>query len=474
MSLPEDFSDLVDAVLEGRADETQFERFQKLLRDDPKLIDAYTDQAHLHALLEWRAGRVGQSALPEDFAPLIDALLEGRADDAQFERLQSLLRQRPDLVDAYTDQAELHALLEWRAGRVAKPARRRGWVGAAAAAVLLAALGSLFLAPEGRVEVATVLECSDESIPAGSRIPLGPLAVGDATLRLAFDRGVFLTIEGPAEMDVVSGMELRMGRGRATARVEPLGRGFLLGTPEARVRDLGTEFGVDIESSGATGVAVFEGVVDLLHPSDPVRLLKGEGRRIQNGKVERLVSIERDASSGVWNSRPYPEGVIASVSDNLRGAGRFYQIVRGGFGEDAVAFVDRLHEWNGIGETGLPSELVGADYVMPFMDDKLTAAFEMTVSLSHDAELYVFWDDRCPPTAWLLDAFEDTRLDVGLDEGPFKRNPLTTARGPGKSVDTVFSVWRRKSDKAGEVRLGSLGQTAGGYAMYGVAAKGLE
>jgi hypothetical protein len=417
--------------------------------------------------------------IPEEFSSLCDAVLDGRADEAQFDRFQALLRSNPRLVDAYTDQAHLHALLEWRAGRVrpeAKPLPRRGWAGLAAAAALLFSLGVLQLAPAGRLEVATVLECSDESVVPGSRVKLGDdIFVGDATLRLAFDRGVWLTIEGPADMRVVSGMELRMGRGRATARVEPLGRGFLLGTPAARVRDLGTEFGVDVDFSGSTGVAVFEGEVDLLHKGDPLRLLKGEGRLIQDGKMERLVSIERDAEGGVWTSRPAPVGVIASVRDNLRASGRFYQIVRGGFGEDATAYVDRSHEWNGLGEIGLPEELMGADYIMAIMDDKRSEAFEMTVTLSHAAELYVLWDDRCPPAKWLKESFEDTRLDVGLDEGPSKDQPaFSTARGPGKSVETRFSVWRRRSDEAGEVRLGSMGRGAEKYAMYGVAAKGRE
>ncbi|HEX7899850.1 MAG TPA: FecR domain-containing protein [Planctomycetota bacterium] len=419
--------------------------------------------------------------IPEDFSSLIDAVLEGRADEAQFDRFQALLRADPRLIDAYTDQAHLHALLEWRAGRVrpeqARPVRRFAWAGAAAAAAMLAAMSSLFLAPNAPIEVATVLECSDESLRPGSRVKMGEgLYLGDAMLRLAFDRGVWLTVEGPAEMDVVSGMKMIIRRGRATARVEPLGQGFTLETPEARVVDLGTEFGVDVDSAGATGVAVFEGEVDVLHGGEPLRLLKGQGRMIQGGKAERLVSLERDPSLGVWNPRPYPEGVIASVSDNLARRARFYQIVRGGFGEDAPAYVDRSHEWNGIGELGLPAELQGADYVMACMDDKRTDSFQMTVKLSHPAELYVIWDDRCPPAAWLREGFEDTRLDVGLDEGPSeaKRAHLSTGRGAGKSVDTRFSVWRRKSDEAGEVRLGSMGPGAAGYAMYGVAAKGLE
>jgi ferric-dicitrate binding protein FerR (iron transport regulator) len=243
--------------------------------------------------------------IPEDFSALIDAVLEGRADEAQFDRFQSLLRADPRLIDAYTDQAHLHALLEWRAGRVrpegqAKDVRRRSWAGAAAAAALLAALTLLFRAPEAPIEVATVLECSDESLRAGSRVKMGDgLYVGDATLRLAFDRGVFLTIEGPAEMDVVSGMRLVMRRGRATARVEQLGQGFTLETPEARVRDLGTEFGVDVDSSGATGVAVFEGKVDVLSKGDALRLSKGE---VASSRAARRSGCTPSSATPPWAS----------------------------------------------------------------------------------------------------------------------------------------------------------------------------
>ncbi len=419
--------------------------------------------------------------IPEDFGSLVDAVLEGRADAVQFERFQALLRSDPGLVHAYTDQAHLHALLEWRAGRV-RPAgqaapRRSAWLGRAAAALFLAGLAALFASPAASTEVATVLECTDESLRAGSRVGLGLLSVGDATLRLAFDRGVWLTVEGPAEMDVVSGMELHLSRGRATARVEPLGRGFTILTREARVRDLGTEFGIDVEpSSGATGVAVFEGEVDVHRGGAPQRLLKGEGLRIEKGQAERIVQIERDAALGVWTSRPQPAGVIAAVSDNLRGSRSFYQIVRGGLHEDVAAYVDRTHEWNGVGDLGLPEELIGADYVMPFMDDKRAEALEMTVTLAGAAELYVFWDDRAPIAGWLKRDFEDTRMDVGLDEGPSfgKRTAMVTERGPGRSIDTRFSVWRRRSTEAGEVRLGALGVRSDAYAMYGVAAKALE
>lgn len=416
--------------------------------------------------------------IPDDFAPLLDAVLEGRADEEQFARFQGLLRADPRLIDAYTDQAHLHALLEWRSGQAG--VRRvsnvsRAWIGRVAAAFILAAVGALFPVAAGNGEVATILESSDPALQAGERVSPGLLAVGDGTLKVYFDRGITLTVEGPAEMVVESGMRVSMNRGRATARVEPLGRGFTLETPQARIQDLGTEFGIDVESSGATGVAVFEGIVDVHRGGAPQRLLKGQGVRIEAGKdVERLVSIERDHDR--WSPRPQLGGVIDGVRDNLRGTRCFYQVVRGGLTEDAAAFVDRTHEWNGMDEIGIPIEILGADYVMPFMDDKRAEGLEMTVLLSQPADLFVLWDDRVPPADWLKADFEDTRLDIGLDEGPSggARLAYTTERGAGKSVDTRFSVWRCRQVVAGEVRLGSLGMNAARFSMYGVAAKAVE
>lgn len=40
----------------------------------------------------------------------------------------------------------------------------------------------------------------------------------------------------------------------------------------------------------------------------------------------------------------------------------FYRIVHAGFGEEQLAYVDRVHQWNGVDEQGLPSELLGGEY----------------------------------------------------------------------------------------------------------------
>ena len=60
-------------------------------------------------------------------------------------------------------------------------------------------------------------------------------------------------------------------------------KGFAIETPSTLVVDQGTEFGVEVDASGKTGVVVFEGLVDLSRPesaetpAEVKRLVQGEG-----------------------------------------------------------------------------------------------------------------------------------------------------------------------------------------------------
>ncbi|MGY8769972.1 MAG: hypothetical protein ACKVH8_16260, partial [Pirellulales bacterium] len=53
--------------------------------------------------------------------------------------------------------------------------------------------------------------------------------------------------------------------GVATVRVPGEIKGFVLVTPHQRVTDLGTSFGVDVDTTGNTAITVFEGEIELEH-----------------------------------------------------------------------------------------------------------------------------------------------------------------------------------------------------------------
>ena len=305
------------------------------------------------------------------------------------------------------------------------------------------------------------------------------LAAG--TIKVVFDVGALVTLEGPAELRVLSGMRVRAVRGRITARVDEAAKGFAVETPNTVVVDLGTEFGVEVDAAGQTGVVVFEGRVDLSRPETTAgsaairRLSQGEAMRVgRSGILSRIFAVERRPGFDAWMIGPSTDrdAVIRSVTDNIRGleSSKYYQVARRGLDDDAPAYVDRFHEWNGLAPSGLPAFLRGADYVMPFNDDKHMKGLQVNVEVARAATLYVFFDDRLPPPAWLSERFTDTGVDIGMDETGEGPNGTRLGRGPAESIDHVFSVWSHELGPGESISLGAIEMETGLKSMYGIAA----
>ncbi len=314
---------------------------------------------------------------------------------------------------------------------------------------------------------------------------------------LRFNCGVEMLLKGPAELEVISPMRAALRRGTLTARVEEAAHGFQVDTPNSKVTDLGTEFGLSVDGTGATDTVVFSGKValqyakfqspDTLNPSRPAplsegRLLtEGEAMRINElGEAKRLVTVR--SSDYPFTTDKYEEPstwapIIDSVSDNLREGGKSmcYRIVHRGFREDARAYVDRPYEWNGLNaEYGLPKFLRYADYVMPFCDDKLRKQLEVRVALNRAARVYVLIDNRVELPEWLMAEFQDTKYDIGLDESAPSQSFFRLGVGPGLRIDQSFSVWFRDVIKDATVVFGPMKSPKIQSVMYGIAAVPLE
>jgi hypothetical protein len=299
-----------------------------------------------------------------------------------------------------------------------------------------------------------------------------------------------------------------------TAQVPESSIGFTIHSPLVNVIDQGTQFGMSV-GSGRADVIVFDGKVDVQSNvgigGGPRRLTQGDCVQIgQRGEMVRLADVRRDVQGRWWtDDRSHSDGhVIASVSDNIHsgtGGKTFacYQTTFEGLREDAIAYSDNPHhQWNGLTSDGLPDFLIGADYIQTFNDYRYMQFFEMKVELARPANLYVFFDDRVETPDWLKENFEDTGVDIGVDEGPWLLDPdelkqlgqadvqktreadvHTTAAGGGNSIDNVFSVWRRRCPNGGTISLGHGGDLGndrigfagkGGRSMYGIAATPLD
>jgi hypothetical protein len=308
-------------------------------------------------------------------------------------------------------------------------------------------------------------------------------------INLFFDNGAELLIEGPADVEFVTSQKVFARQGKLAARIGPEAVGFRIDTPHAKVIDRGTAFGVSVDGNSHTSVVVYEGIVDLDVVGDSKlprrRLATGEALSVnRQGKLSRITTVGTAEFLEPPKVRVLGEQsnrLITSVSDNVRSlqTAKYYRIIPNGFTEDCRAFVDRLHEWNGMDVRGLPPFLVGGDYVMTFNDDKLTKGVAIAVDISQPCNFYVLIDDRLPLPEWLKQDFVDTNWDVGCDEG-WEDKKLEVALGAGQSVDHSFSVWRRIIRQPTTVLLGSLNQeppppgVKADWSMYGIVVTPLQ
>jgi hypothetical protein len=453
----EPFYDRVAEVIHGTASATQVARLEAELRADPRARSAYLHYTLLHAQLS-----------------LTDAALMAQAQAVA-----------PDPTDAHTRPPTFLKGLAPRAGRAL---RDRPWVLGTAAACLIALLvGGLaalrhpmVMPPIGNGAVASLVEARDlvwaqgqAPIVASARLRPQEIRWLGGTLTLAFDSGALVTLVGPADVQVLSDMRLRAARGRITARVQGRATGFAIETPSTVVVDRGTEFGLEVDTSGQTGVVVFKGLVDLSLPAlaqgpAPIkRLSQGEGMRIgRTGRMSRIVAVERGSDVDAWSIGPSTDQdvVIRSIRDNLRdlGSPKYYEVVHRGLADGTASYVDRLFQWRGLGPGGLPDFLRGADYIKTFNDDKRTTDLQITVELGPAATLYIFYDDRQATPPWLLQQFTDTGVNIGLD----------VTADPGwdpKTAPYPFSVWKRDLEPGESISLGA-NEIGAARSMYGIAA----
>jgi hypothetical protein len=174
---------------------------------------------------------------------------------------------------------------------------------AAVAAAVAVAVG-VFLGPrpagpaEPGLELATAIKVEDVRCegdrppPAeGSVLSAGRLRLQSGRLTLAFFSGVWLTVEGPADLELLAADRVLCRQGKLRARVPHGAEGFTVLAADYQVVDLGTEFAVNLEPDGRSRIIVFEGEA-------AVSVLDKDGRSIRSALLERRRPVEIDPGGG--------------------------------------------------------------------------------------------------------------------------------------------------------------------------------
>ncbi len=132
--------------------------------------------------------------------------------------------------------------------------------------------------------VATVQNARNvQDVSAGETLHSGQvLTLVDGRVKINFQSGAKLALQAPAELRLLGPNSAQLQRGVATVRVPGEVKGFVLVTPHQRVTDLGTSFGVDVDSTGDTSISVFEGEIEL-----------EDNRRLVGGQAVALTATEQ-------------------------------------------------------------------------------------------------------------------------------------------------------------------------------------
>jgi hypothetical protein len=106
-------------------------------------------------------------------------------------------------------------------------------------------------------------EPADGPHPAdGDVLAAGRLRFRSGLVTLSMLNGVVLTVEGPADLELVAIDRVFCRRGRLRTRVPEGAEGFVVAGPGSAVVDLGTEFALDVGPDGKARVTVIAGEVE--------------------------------------------------------------------------------------------------------------------------------------------------------------------------------------------------------------------
>ena len=294
----------------------------------------------------------------EDFLHLTTLYLEDAIDATDLDLLNRELAHSPDRVQQFNDlrlvtglikehgcqiETATHAglptkdLMEFLnndsfvAGSVQAPASqfRTSHLGLAVAGAVLATAASLFIflpfpdtqsqrnndSPAiARLAYASHAKWGIKERSQGDRFDKGKVHLETGLARLDFCNGATVTLQGPAEFEIVSPDRTVLSSGILTASVPDSAVGFKVLTPAMDVVDLGTAFGVSVGGNGETDVCVFEGEVEVSRTdSKNTPQLVREGSAVRSSPKAESIDSVAYATMRYENAWPVTSGVVQAT-----------------------------------------------------------------------------------------------------------------------------------------------------------------
>ena len=135
----------------------------------------------------------------------------------------------------------------------------------------------------------------------GSQVGTGTLELTEGLATLHFESGAEVVMEAPATLEILDPMNCRLRRGTLVAHVPPEAKGFTVDTPQAKVVDFGTRFGVSAADDGKYTVQVLEGLVEVDHKGDNEVKKLHAGQSVDRGLLKsKLNPLSQEREPNRW------------------------------------------------------------------------------------------------------------------------------------------------------------------------------
>lgn len=284
-------SEHLEAYLSGELDETGRRQVEHALRHDADLRESFVAQAQMSSALR---ALLGPEQSKEAFEQGVLARLRSDgAGDRGFAKsvLLEIVEERegkrpmrwPDLVmtGIISAAASIGLLLLFQSiiFRVETPAGVAGKSSPSADA---------FMARIERSENLVWDEASRVRVRGDGWLTPGLLRLESGLAVIAFNSGATVLVEGPADLSIEADNRMFLKTGRLTAEVPALASGFTVNTPRLNAVDIGTRFGVSVDSNGDSELHVMEGEVEVSRTSG-----NAVGLRLREGLAVRADSRTR-------------------------------------------------------------------------------------------------------------------------------------------------------------------------------------
>jgi hypothetical protein len=297
--------------------------------------------------------------------------------------------------------------------------------------IAIAEIGQFWLPSEvATLKSSIQASWSDSTVPeSGSRLTRRGelLHLEHGMVEVVFDSGAEAVIEGPAQFRLKSANRIELQSGRVFAEVPPSARGFTVDTPQASIVDLGTQFGVKVESGISSGLHLFKGKA-LLTPSGATGsgkseiLMAGQAGSVNTaGQITRIpvndtAFVRRlfPKSGFIWRGQAIDLGDVVGGGNGF-GTGQLNRWLGIGTGMDGTRFIVN-------GQPALYNQTTDNRYHrvthLPYVDGVFSPdANTGPVQVSSQGHI---WRD-CPRTSgtFFEDIFNGNYISFGTDSHGF-------------------------------------------------------